>query len=435
MPKSSEVRKEYLQRLRQKEGKYTKKVYYQGDSRLMQVHDIDLDYLIFNQHNGRLESVMETWRAETGFGTDEYDDSLHEKIKKFLWESNASKNKRTKQDISDKGQQNPGIVTLDGVIIDGNRRAMLLDTLGKKHFEAVILPDAYSESERDIVRLETQYQLGEDEKVGYGPIEKYLHAKRLKRLGIPDKEGAELMNLDSESRFKELIDIMDLMDEYLDYIGCGNLYVLLRDSDGTREGMFVDLYQDIKRFQGNTAQVQWDYDKDIDLVDLKVVHFDHIRHGSTFVGTGKKYRKISHDGKGRKSFFAHKKLWEDFITRHRDEVIPLTQELGDFDSYYEEVKESVGSRSDAARRFTNEWITKVAPAMKKNFGLLAEKLDDQKGVLEPEDCLNRALNQLEKIDLDSGDYLRQPSNLQLITKIGRLAYEMKKGFERHDRNT
>lgn len=433
MPKSAGARKQYLQSQRKKDGKYTKKIFYKGTSQLMEVYDIDLEYLVFNQHNGRLESVMETWRAERGADSDEYDDSLHEKLKSFLWEAHRQKNKRTMADIHEKGQQNPGIVTLDGVIIDGNRRAMLLQRLGKQHFEAVILPDAYSENEREIVRLETQYQLGEDEKLGYGPIEKYLHAKRLKKLGIPDEEGTVLMNLDSPAKFQELLDIMDLMDDYLEHIGSGSLYVLLKDSDGTKEGMFVDLNADLKRFNGNTAQVQWPYDKETDLLDLKVVHFDHIRFGSAFVGTGKRYRKISHDGKGKKSFFAHKDLWDDFLDRHRSRVQPLTDELGQFDSYYNDCRDVVESRSDAAKRFTEEWKGKVGPTMKENFGRVEGQLEEQKGVIEPEECLRRALNQLERIDLRSREYLLQPSNLDLIVRINRLAYEMKKGFEKSER--
>ena len=107
--------------------------------------------------------------------------------------------KRTLQDLGRKGQQRPGIVTLDGVIIDGNRRAMLLRRLEgktneKQYFEAIILPDAYDENEKEIVRLETQYQLGEDAILDYGPLEKYLKAKRLKEtLGIDVPEIAQLM--------------------------------------------------------------------------------------------------------------------------------------------------------------------------------------------------------------------------------------------------
>ena len=91
------------------------------------------------------------------------------------------------------GQQRYGIVTADGIIIDGNRRAMLLNRLFNTHeklgftyaqvehcryFLAIILPD--DAEERDIQQLETIYQMGEDDKLDYNPIEKYLKCKELK---------------------------------------------------------------------------------------------------------------------------------------------------------------------------------------------------------------------------------------------------------------
>jgi hypothetical protein len=62
---------------------------------------------------------------------------------------------------------------------------MLLRRIGgaSKYIEAVILPDEYHEDEKAIVRLETEYQIGEDAKLDYGPLEKYLKVKRLTGLG------------------------------------------------------------------------------------------------------------------------------------------------------------------------------------------------------------------------------------------------------------
>ena len=196
-----DVRQEKLTSLREKTRSAISrsKLYYKGASEIYHVFKIDLDFLVYNRHNGRLESEMLTWQNEHSVGDDEYDEDLHDLIEKFLWDTNPGRNKRTLQDLNRKGQQRPGVVTLDGVIIDGNRRAMLLNRLGKdlrekQFFEAIILPDAYDENEKEIVRLETQYQLGEDAILDYGPLEKYLHAKRLKEsLGIDIPEIAQLM--------------------------------------------------------------------------------------------------------------------------------------------------------------------------------------------------------------------------------------------------
>lgn len=292
MPVSTEIRKNYLTGLIKKAPKTMMKVPYKGKTAYMGVWEVDRKYLIYNRHNGRLETEMATWEAEDGVVDAPYDDALHAKIENFLWNTNQQRNKHTLEDIRVKAQLVPGAVTLDGVIIDGNRRAMLLGKLRIPTFDAVILPDTYAESEEWIVRLETQFQLAEDKKLEYGPLEKYLKVKRLHdHLGIGFEEISELMGI-AKSEPERLHEIMNLMDDYLNHIECPGLYKLLRDSDGTKEGMFVDLYQDLKRFEGNTTAIEWVPDKMTDLLDLKTLQFDIIRYGDDFSGTEKDYRKI-----------------------------------------------------------------------------------------------------------------------------------------------
>src|ERR1043166_2682732 len=145
---STDVRKKKLTEIKdsgEKQG--TQKLYYMGQTGNFDVFRIDLDYLIYNRHNGRIEAEMLTWEQENAAPVGTYDDELHEKIAAFLWDSNKGRNKTTLSDLGAKGQQRPGIVSLDGVIIDGNRRAMLLrqleQTKGKQYFDAIILPHAY----------------------------------------------------------------------------------------------------------------------------------------------------------------------------------------------------------------------------------------------------------------------------------------------------
>lgn len=220
---AADVRRQKLQQLRQnsEQAAEHQKLYYRAQTQSFPVFRIDLDALIYNRHNGRLEAEMLTWEREHTASPGVYDDQLHELIEGFLWKSSVRANEQTMKDLQLKQQQRAGIVSADGVIIDGNRRAMLLrrierDTKQKQYFEAIILPDAYAENEKEIVRLETQYQLGEDAKVEYGPLQKYLHVKRLKRgLGIEESEIAKLMN-ETEGRIATLLGTMDLMSAVLD---------------------------------------------------------------------------------------------------------------------------------------------------------------------------------------------------------------------------
>src|SRR3546814_468524 len=223
---STDVRKNKLSDIKatgESQGK--QKLYYMGETQSFDVYRIDLDHLIYNRHNGRIEAEMLTWEQENAAPIGTYDDELHGKIGAFLWDSNKGRNKATLADLTSKGQQKPGIVSLDGVIIDGKRCAMPLRELegeskSKQYFDAIILPHAYADNQAEIVRLETQYQLGEDAKVEYGPLQKYLHARRLHDdLNISAEEIDTLMG-ESRGNTKKLLEIMQLLDDYLDHNGC-----------------------------------------------------------------------------------------------------------------------------------------------------------------------------------------------------------------------
>jgi hypothetical protein len=127
---STDIRKQKLTEVKSSGGSQGKqKLHYMGETRYFDIFRIDLDYLIYNRHNGRIEAEMLTWEQENSAPAGAYDDEHHEKIARLLWDSNQGRNKHTLEDLGSKGQQRPGIVSLDGVVIDGNRRAMLLRKL------------------------------------------------------------------------------------------------------------------------------------------------------------------------------------------------------------------------------------------------------------------------------------------------------------------
>jgi hypothetical protein len=409
------------------------KLYYMGETQSFDVYRIDLDHLIYNRHNGRIEAEMLTWEQENAAPIGTYDYELHEKIGTFLWDSNKGRNKATLTDLTSKGQQKPGIVSLDGVIIDGNRRAMLLRKLegeskSKQYFDAIILPHAYADNQAEIVRLETQYQLGEDAKVEYGPLQKYLHARRLHDdLNISAEEIDTLMG-ESRGNTKKLLEIMQLMDDYLEHIGCPKLYLMLKDSDGTKEGMFVDLHADLKRIEVGKAKIPWAFDPDIDPLQLRLIQFDYIRLGD-FADAKKVYREISHQGKDR-NFFASKDIWEQFRDSHSAEIDPITMEMGTLEAYIAADPDAFATKIDAARARDKSWSAKVNAPMKRNFGQSSYKLNLATEVLKPGEYLKRAKDQLDKIDLDSEGLLSAAENEALAVEIGRIAFNIKKRFDR-----
>jgi len=410
------------------------KLWYKGSSNYYPVHKVDLSLLEYNRHNGRLETEMQSFLSEHDVDDTDYNREIHELIELLLWTDAENRNKATKADLALKGQQNPAIVTADGVIIDGNRRTMLLNKLNREtgqnyHLEAVILPDSYADDEKAIVTLETQYQMGEDAKVDYGPLEKYLHAKRLhKSIGLPVKTVAELMGV-TEGKIEQYLAIMDLMDDYLDHVGCPGIYNMLKEeSGGTKEGMFVDLALDLKRLdgRGRGTVIDWPI-TDSDFDELKIIHLDHIRMGGQLSDTNKRYREISHEGAGKRAFFAHETIWSQFREGYFERVEPKTRSLDSLDKFHADHPE-FSSRQKAALAREGEWRATVRQDLMHNFGSASDLLEAQVSEAEPSRLLQKALNYLSQLNPADPSIYSDESNRNLVAEINTIAYEIRRNF-------
>ncbi len=403
----------------------TSRLFYKGQPKTFDVFEIDLDFLVFNRHNGRFESEMQTWQREQDIGEREYTDEIHEKIKSILWESNRARNKHTLQDLKTKHQLRPGIVSLDGVVIDGNRRFMLLHEITpRRPFQAVILPDEYYKNEKEIVRLETEFQIGEDSKLDYGPLEKYLKVKRLSSWFEHD-EIAEMMAI-KEGKVAEYEDIMGYMDDFLEYIECAGLYKLLNNIDGSsKEGMFVDLYRDMKRVDAG-ATIPWEVKKK-DKAALLATHFDFIRLGSGVLA-GKDYREISFNSRGKETFFAKEAIWRKFRERLEAAVEPGNEKVGSLDEFFE--ASDYPTRSEAAEAREEAWRSAVKGPMEGAFNQAHNELEAEVDRGEPRKLLQRAMAQLERVDYEGDSFLDDALNEDLIKQIHSLSYQMKRRFDR-----
>ena len=402
---------------------------YKGSTRTEIVWRIPLDYLIYNKYNGRIGSDVLSYEKQNGNLNAELD-SDRKIIERFLYESKVDRNKTTMDSLLKNGQQRYGIVTSDGIIVDGNRRAMLLNKLYHEHealgysysevekcqyFLAIILPD--DAEEKDIQQLETIYQMGEDDKLDYNPIEKYLKCKELKRLGFTEKQIAEFMS-EKESQIKEWIDILALMEEYLQEYDYDGIYTRLEK----REGPFVDLenYLDSYSKRGaNVRNVDWAY-ADSDISDLKLVCFDYIRARYE----GKEFRDIAKTGKDGSIFF-FKDLWEDFLRQHQENT-PTDEETVD------ELRRRCPGEdlSLLLKQRDNAWEDQAKGKLTGNLNRFSRRLEDKRDANKPADLLERALSALQSVDCDQDSFKDDSHIEEMVKEIGRIAWEMKKILER-----
>lgn len=282
-----------------------KTIKYKGGDLQRDVLLIPLKMLTYNKYNGRIKSVVRSY--ENGFGR-ELDPNAPDDInliESFLYDSAENRNEKTIKSLKDYGQQEIGIVTEDMIIIDGNRRASLLNKIAREsgeelYFKAIILPDELGENPLEIIKLETNYQMGVDNKVEYKPIEKYLRCKELVYdHGVSKTDVAKLMS-ETVGRIDQWLEILALMEEYLVYLGSPAVYTRL---DRT-EGHFVDLYNYIKKYRNQGVT---------NIDELKTVYFDYIR-----LGLPVQRIRVLGNPNNSMSLFARNEHWNEFYSRHME---------------------------------------------------------------------------------------------------------------------
>ena len=158
----------------------TKRLTIGGETKDYPVYKFPLEYLYYNDQNGRINTVYHQYISNHGKLTPEIGESKYNEIfEKFIFDSKKQALKDTQISISEKGQQEPGVILSDGRVIDGNRRFTALrriqrETNIKQYFEAVILSFDIKNKldEKKIKELELDLQLGREERVSYDPIDR-----------------------------------------------------------------------------------------------------------------------------------------------------------------------------------------------------------------------------------------------------------------------
>ena len=169
-----------------------------GETKDYPVYKFPLEYLYYNDQNGRINTVYHRYISDHGKLTPEIGNSKYNEIfERFIYESKKQALKNTQVSISEKGQQEPGVILSDGRVIDGNRRFTALRRIQKEtniqqYFEAVILSFDINNKidEKKIKELELDLQLGREERVSYDPIDRIFdvyNTIEVQRLMTPEE--------------------------------------------------------------------------------------------------------------------------------------------------------------------------------------------------------------------------------------------------------
>ena len=285
------------------------------------VYRIPIEYLVPNVLNARIAWKIREFEAENGRKLSVENETDVDYVFKLIEEEHVNENDRTIRDLAQKGQQQHGVITNDGIIIDGNRRATLIRLLfnGRaaefnqnvenfRYFETIVLSEDVSPQE--IMALETSLQIGEDVKVKYNPINIYIKIDNLIREGHYNTSQIAQYMGESEAKIKEKISIFELMNVYLDTIGKPEHFTLLEGL----EDQFIKTNAVFKKLDNKTYPADWNYDE-MDINNFKEVAFNYIRNKYE----GKEYRTILLGGANKADgVFSNEQVWKSFYKKHEE---------------------------------------------------------------------------------------------------------------------
>lgn len=399
---------------------------YRGETQRVPVYKIPLNYLVYNKYNGRISSSVKAYEHKNHALNPENPDDI-KVIEKFLWDSKPDRNKRTMLDIVENGQMRHGIVTANGIIIDGNRRASLLNRAFKKrkeygfdpakvdgcqYFNAIILPQ--NADAKDIQQLETIYQMGEDEKLDYNPIEKYLKCQDLIDVGFDPDQIAKMMDI-QKTEVNKMLSTLDLMKDYLSEYEYEEMYPMLEHA----EDQFLSLNKALKDWRERSALIRncdWEYGE-ADIDDLKLICYDYIRYGQE----GKEFRRICKPGKDG-ALFQDGEIWKSFKDVHFQTVD--SAEESDVDTYIEEHPNI--DAVDVLRARDAAWKQQVEDGFKRNLRHNVSRLDDRLDDARPREILEKVMGLLNSIDTEQEGFYDDPEVGRLVRDINKTTYELKK---------
>ncbi|CUP99001.1 Uncharacterised protein [Clostridium paraputrificum] len=399
------------------------RIKYRGEMEQMNAYKIPLEYLIYNKYNGRIGSAVKSFEKEKHVLNPEREEDK-KIIEKLLWNSKIDRNKSTEKSLAKDGQQKYGIVTRNGIIIDGNRRASILNRIYRKrndeykgvdvahseYFIAVILPE--DAEQKDIIELETRYQMGVDEKVDYNATEKYLKCADLKEAGFEVEDIADMMG-EKTSKIREYLDILDLMNEYLETYNYSGIYTRLEK----REGPFVDLRRYLQAYKAQKGNATWSYEED-DVSDLELICFDYIRAKYE----GKEFRDIANTSKNQVSIFSDEKIWKEFKDKHFSKVDGIEEKD------IEEIRKDCPNEdlTNLLEKRDNDWEDRVKDDLKGNLFRSVRKYQTLQEANMPEKILNEILDMLDMINTDIETFYNSDVIEELVGEINSLTYEFKK---------
>lgn len=221
---------------------------FMGERVVMPVYKLPISLLSFNVDNGRFNAEKRLKEQELGFELDNRNPA-HEEYFINLLLPESPKSTRLIEDIVRHGQIKPGVITHDGFLVDANRRLACMKLLNKRTPDSkyqYLLAHRLSASvpAKEIYKLEVQFQIKDDLKEKYNPINDLLKIKEGLDM-MSEQELAETLDWKKKT-IQDYRDRLDLVDGFLEYMNEPGNYRLLLDL----HEHFVEFQKELSAMKG-----------------------------------------------------------------------------------------------------------------------------------------------------------------------------------------
>lgn len=215
--------------------KLTLNIEYRGVSHVQEVVTLNVDVPLLNHNNSRLRAQLKTHPKRDVVRNDPESSEAQEILSDLL--RATEKFKDLKRELLDFKQLDPGIITRDGMLINGNTRLVACRDLNFEGFSAAVLPmDATS---TDLFEIESSLQLRKTTHQDYTLTNRLLLVEELWEKHQNEKNVAAAMNwtrgakkVNLSRRMLEIIEqVRDMAPQELGYQYFDSKEEMLKDLD------------------------------------------------------------------------------------------------------------------------------------------------------------------------------------------------------------
>lgn len=149
-----------------KEGKGTAQtVKWKNNDIVLPVASVDVDLVLLNPHSHRISAQLQSLpqNKQEEISKDPFGKSAQDAIADLLRETSGYE--RIKNALANDGQQDHGVLTTAGVLVNANTRVVALRELREKYVKVVVLPD--DATSKEIMDLELRLQMEREVKQPY----------------------------------------------------------------------------------------------------------------------------------------------------------------------------------------------------------------------------------------------------------------------------